>query len=62
MVSSTSYSCFFLRNDIATAIINKMEFSALNKMEKSIEGIMIKEICWKLKIDRLGNLSKLTND
>ena len=35
-----------------------MEYSPLNKMEKSIIGIMIKEVCVKLKVDRLGNISK----
>ena len=35
-----------------------MEYSPLNKMERSITGIMIKEICIKLKVDRLGNISK----
>lgn len=58
MVSSSSYQCFFIRNDIANTIINKYEFSALNKMEKSIEGIMIKEVCIKLKIDRLGKIKR----
>ena len=46
-----------LCNHIANSIVNKFEFSALNKMEKSIEGIMIKEVCWKLKVDRLGNIT-----
>lgn len=58
MVSSSTYQCFFIRNDVSTSIVNKIEFSSLNKMEKSIEGVMIKESCVKLKIDRLGNISK----
>jgi CRISPR-associated endonuclease Csn1 len=58
MVSSTSYQCFFVRHDIANTIVNKNEFSALNKMERSMDGIMIKDHCIKLKIDRLGNISK----
>lgn len=58
MVSATDYQCFFIRNDIATTIVNKYEYSPLNKMEKSIEGIMIKDHCIKLRIDRLGNISK----
>lgn len=56
VLSSSTYQCFFVRNDIATSIVNKFEFSALNKMEKSIEGIMIKEFCKKIKIDRLGHI------
>ena len=57
-VSFTGNQCFFVRQDIATSIVNKMEYSSLNKMEKGINGIMIKEFCIKLKIDRLGNISK----
>ncbi|MEG0983421.1 type II CRISPR RNA-guided endonuclease Cas9 [Algoriella sp.] len=58
VVSFSTYQCFFIQNKISTTIVNKVEFSALNKMEKSIDGIMIKEFCIKLKVDRLGNISK----
>jgi CRISPR-associated endonuclease Csn1 len=58
VVSFSGSQCFFTRNDIATSITDKVEFSALNKMEKAIDGIMIKENCWKLKVNRLGNISK----
>jgi CRISPR-associated endonuclease Csn1 len=58
MVSSSGNQCFFIRQDIAVSIVNKAEFSSLNKMEKSIEGLMIKENCIKLKIDRLGKIKK----
>jgi len=57
MVSSSGTQCFFSRNDIANTIVNKLEFSALNKMERAITGEMIKDVCIKLKIDRLGNIS-----
>ena len=57
MVSSSNTQCFFIENKVAISIKNKIEFSALNKMEKSIEGIMIKNGCWKLNIDRLGNIT-----
>ncbi len=56
MVSSSGNQCFFIRHDIAKSIKNKYEFSSLNKMEKSVNGEMIKERCWKLKVDRLGNI------
>ena len=56
MVSSSGKQCFFIRHDIASPIWDKKEFSPLNKMEKSIEGEMIKAICWKLNVDRIGNL------
>ncbi|QNM86771.1 CRISPR-associated protein Csn1 [Polaribacter pectinis] len=56
MVSCSNSQCFFIRNDISKPIYNKKEFSALNKMEKDIEDRMIKDRCWKLNINRIGNV------
>ena len=56
MVSSSGAQCFFIGVNISSPIWNKVEYSALNKMEKSIEGIMIKDVCRKLHTDRLGNI------
>ena len=56
MVSSTGSQCFFIRNDVATSIQNKSEFSSLNKTEKGIDGTMIKDFCLKILIDRLGKV------
>lgn len=58
MVSSSGNQCFFIKSEVATSIVNKMEYSPLNKMERSIDGIMIKEVCWKVEIDRLGQIKK----
>lgn len=58
-VSFSGKDCFFIRHNIASAIINKVEFSPLNKMEKTIEGITIKQCCFKLEVDRLGNINKV---
>lgn len=58
VVSFSTYQCFFVRNNVSTSIVNKLEYSALNKMEKSIDNTMIKDVCFKLKVDRLGNISK----
>ena len=57
VVSFSGSQIFFVRNEIATSIINKAEFSTLNKMERALNGAMIKECCIKLKVDRLGNIS-----
>lgn len=57
VVSFSGSQIFFVRHEIATSIINKVEFSTLNKMERAIDGRMIKECCIKLKVDRLGNIS-----
>ncbi len=58
VVSFSGTQMFCVRQDVATSIVNKVEFSSLNKTERSIEGIMIKDVCIKLKVDRLGNISK----
>lgn len=58
VVSFSGNQLFFVRQDIATSIVNKAEFSTLNKMERAIDGRMIKETCIKLKVDRLGSISK----
>jgi CRISPR-associated endonuclease Csn1 len=59
MVSFTGISAFFIIQNMATSIADKIEFSALNKMEKSIDGIMIKSVCWKLECNRLGKIVKI---
>lgn len=56
MVSCTGSQCMFICHEVATSIVNKSEFSSLNKMERAITGEMIKEVCLKLKVDRLGNI------
>lgn len=57
VVSFSGSQIFFVRHEIASFIVNKGEFSTLNKMERAIDGTMIKECCIKLKVDRLGNIS-----
>lgn len=57
VVSFSGSQIFFVAQNIATPIVNKVEFSALNKMERTVEGIMIKDCCQRLKIDRIGRIS-----
>ena len=59
MVSCTGSQCFFIQHSVANVIVDKCEFYSLNKMERSIMGEMIKEICIPIKVDRLGNLMQL---
>lgn len=61
MVSSSGNQCFFINENVANTIVNKVEFSALNKMERSITGEMIKEVCIPIKVDRLGNIVEFNN-
>lgn len=56
MVSCTGSRSYFIGHNVANSIIDKVEFTALNKMERAITGEMIKETCVKLKVDRLGNI------
>ena len=56
MVSSTGNQCFCVPCSMASPIINKVEFSPLNKMERAITGEMIKETCVPIRVDRLGNI------
>ena len=56
VVSSTGNRAFFVLSVVASPILDKMEYSSLNKMERAITGEMIKEICIPIKVDRLGNI------
>jgi CRISPR-associated endonuclease Csn1 len=57
-VSFSGFQCFFIKGEVATSVVNKLEYSSLNKMENSIEGIQIKSCCWKLEVDRIGSITK----
>ncbi|HHT03781.1 MAG TPA: hypothetical protein GX005_05595 [Bacteroidales bacterium] len=59
MVSCTGARAFYIKSNVAVCIYDKYEFSSLNKMERDIHGIMIKESCWKLEVDRLGNVTNM---
>ena len=57
MVSSSKKQCFFIPNSIAKPLDeNGEELGANNKAEKSWDGIMIKQVCIKIEINRLGNI------
>lgn len=59
---------YFIRNEIASLIIqydSKTKFGELesqNKLTTTMcqERLKIAEICWKLELDRLGNIKKVT--
>lgn len=59
MISSTSYQGFFIPHSVATSIVDKVEFSSLNKMEKALSGEMIKSVCNKLEVNRLGQVQNI---
>lgn len=56
MVSCTGNRLYCIPYYIANSIIDKVEYSQLNKIEFSDERQSIKETCLPVKIDRLGNI------
>ena len=58
MVSATGNRCYFIPYQVANTIIDKVEFTQLNKVEFALTGESIKETCFPIKVDRLGNISK----
>lgn len=63
MVKATGTNCFFTNANVATRIVDKVEYTSSNCMERAITGEMIKETCLPLLVDRLGNIINIgTND
>jgi len=56
MVSCTEKECHFIPNRISSPIIKNTELGSNNKSEKSWDGIQIKLVCRKIKVDRLGGI------
>jgi len=59
MVSCTGKQCHFLPYTVATVVLPKTEYQAMDKMERALTGEMIKEVCIPIQIDRLGNITKI---
>lgn len=57
VVSSSGPQCFFVPHNFSKTVLDKIELGSLNKQEKSLDDIMIKRYCVKLKTDKLGNIS-----
>ncbi|QTE23916.1 type II CRISPR RNA-guided endonuclease Cas9 [Polaribacter cellanae] len=57
IVSFTGGRLYGIPNNIAKPIQNKFEFTSLNKLESDLDKRSIREICVKLKIDRVGNIT-----
>ena len=60
MVSCTGSECHFVPYYVASPIVNKVEYSSLNKIGRSLTGEMIKDVCIRLKVDRLGNIKGIS--
>ena len=58
MVSSSGNRCCFIPHRVANPIFPKVEFDSHNKLEISLDGQSIKEVCVPIKVDKLGNITK----
>jgi CRISPR-associated endonuclease Csn1 len=56
VVSFTAGRLYCIPHYVAKPIVDKVEFTQLNKVEFTPEKDSIREICLKLKTDRLGNI------
>ena len=58
-VSCTSNEAHFVPMFIASPIIDIKELGSNNKAQRAWSGEMIKEVCIPIKVDRLGNITKI---
>ena len=59
IVSFTGNRLYAILFNIAKSIVDKVEYTQLNKVEFTDEKQSIKEICVPVKVDRLGNIIEL---
>jgi CRISPR-associated endonuclease Csn1 len=57
IASFTGSRLYAVPVSVASTIVDKAEFSQLNKMEFSLDELSVKQYCVKLKINRLGILA-----
>jgi CRISPR-associated endonuclease Csn1 len=58
MISATESQCFFIPHHVATPIMRTVELGSNNKSEHAWDGVMIKQVCLKIALDRLGKMRK----
>jgi CRISPR-associated endonuclease Csn1 len=59
LISFSDYQAFFIPHNISAPIIITSELGSNNKSERSWNGNMIKKVCFKIQLDRLGNVKTL---
>ncbi len=57
MVSCSENRLFLVPFYVASIIRDKYEYTSKNKIELTDDKLSIKEICWPIKVDRLGNIT-----
>lgn len=58
-VSSTTSRLYGIPFHVASSIIDKFEFTSMNKSERTLQGEMLKEVCIPIEVDRLGIIIKI---
>jgi CRISPR-associated endonuclease Csn1 len=56
VVSCNKSQCFFIPQTVSQVIQDKIEFDSGNKVERGLDGRMIKHFCIKLNVNRLGHV------
>ena len=59
VVSFTGPNCYFIPQNIASPIIDKVEFTQLNKVARTNDDRLIREYCILLKTNRLGKITEV---
>jgi CRISPR-associated endonuclease Csn1 len=59
VVSFTGNRLYAIPYYVASSIVDKAEFTQLNKLEFTLSKSSIKEFCIKLELNRLGNITKM---
>lgn len=57
LVSANKKQAFFISSTVASVIVDKFEFSSMNKQERALTDEMIKEVCIPIKVNRLGEIT-----
>lgn len=55
-VSSSDTNAYFVPATVASPIVNKVEYTQLNKTPRTDTDELIREICIPIKVNRLGNI------
>lgn len=61
VVSFTGNRLYVIPVNISKTIVDKIEYTQLNKIEFTDDRVSAKEVCLKLNINRLGGIGTLTN-
>ena len=59
IVSFTGNRLYGIPYSVANSIVDKTEYSQLNKVEFTDDKVSLKEVCIPVKVDRLGNITKI---